>query len=147
MLSLVRTHNFFRVCTVCSQYLGFSLSGVAPLTPHLTMRSGLPSWTQSKTQHLTLRAFPARALLLSWPAGTMESPSPVWARPAYWVRHYHPFSKSGSNLALMVYVTRPVFYVLWEILKLCHGEMYSTDSKTVFCIWLMWWLLYTRPEE
>lgn len=50
----------------------------------------------------------------------MESPSPVWARPAYSVRHYHYFSNSGPHSALILLITRTVFY--------------EEDSKTVFCM-------------
>lgn len=88
---LIHTH-FVNMWDVCC------FSGVALLTPRPMMRSGLHTWTRSKIQHLTRRASPARARLPSSPAGTTESLSPAWARPAYWVR---PWLTDGSSYECM----------------------------------------------
>lgn len=107
----------------------FSLSGVALLTPHPTMRSDPPSWTQSKTRRLTLRASPARALPPSSPGDTMESLSPVWARLAFWVRRCHYLSNASSQPAQILFINRNQIWATWVRIKTWDtGSLYQIQK-------------------
>ena len=62
-------------------------AGITPPAQHHTIRSGPHCSTYQRKPHpsLTQRASPAPAPPRPRPDGTMESPSPVWAKPASWV--------------------------------------------------------------
>lgn len=87
VIEITALETWWTICSSDLMLMWVWRAGITPPAQHHTIRSGPHCSTYQRKPHLSLtqRASPAPAPPRPRPDGTMESPSPVWAKPASWV--------------------------------------------------------------